>query len=103
MSDDMRKGVTDKAQEKLTPESEKSYLDKAKEGATGAADSVAGAVQPEGDKSVTQSASDAMSSKPGEKGIVEQMQDGAGAALNYAKETGTDVYNKVTEATSGNK
>lgn len=41
-----RKGVSDKAQEKLTPESEKSVLDKAKEGTTNVTDSVAGAVQP---------------------------------------------------------
>ena len=41
-----RKDFSDKAQEKLTPESQKSPLDKAKEGVTNAGDSVAGAVQP---------------------------------------------------------
>jgi hypothetical protein len=41
-----RKGVTDQAQEKLTPDSQKSGLDQAKEKVTGAYDTAAGAVQP---------------------------------------------------------
>ena len=41
-----RKDLTDKAQEKITPESEKSVLDKAKEGVTDAGDKVASTVQP---------------------------------------------------------
>lgn len=43
----------------------------------------------EGDKSITQSASDTLSGKPGEKGIVEQVQEGAGAAYKYAADTAT--------------
>lgn len=41
-----RKDLTDKAQEKITPESEKSVFDKAKEGVTDAGDKVASTVQP---------------------------------------------------------
>jgi hypothetical protein len=41
-----RKGVTDQAQEKLTPDSQKSGVDQAKEKATGVYDKAAGAVQP---------------------------------------------------------
>jgi len=41
-----RKGVVGQAQEKMTPDSQKSTFDKATESASGAGDKVAGAVQP---------------------------------------------------------
>jgi len=41
-----RKDFTEKAQEKMTPDSQKSMVDKAKEGATSTYDQAAGAVQP---------------------------------------------------------
>ena len=41
----------------------------------------------EGDKSVTQQANDTLSGKPGEKGIVEQVQDTATSAAKYVQDT----------------
>lgn len=41
-----RKGLGDKAQENLTPDSQKSGVDQAKESVSGAYDKAAGAVQP---------------------------------------------------------
>lgn len=41
-----RKGLGDQVQEKVTPDSQKSTLDQAKEGASGLYDRAAGAVQP---------------------------------------------------------
>lgn len=41
-----RESLTDKAQKNLTPESEKSTLDKAKDSASGAYDSAASTLQP---------------------------------------------------------
>ncbi|KIW02826.1 uncharacterized protein PV09_05883 [Verruconis gallopava] len=61
MSDAGRKDFTDKAQEKLTPESQKSTTDKLSEGATDIGDKVARNVQPEQDKSTTQSIGDTLS------------------------------------------
>lgn len=46
MSDLGRKGLGEQAQEKITPDSQKSTLDKAGESLSGAGDRVAGAVQP---------------------------------------------------------
>lgn len=59
MSDTGRKDFSERAKETLKPESEKGYIEKGKEYVTGAADKVAGAVQPESDKGVLQGASDA--------------------------------------------
>ena len=80
----------------------------------------------EGDKSIGQKASDTLGgSKPGEKGYVEQAQDAATNAATYVKDTANgmstlcaavaghtqswywqlflDLYNKASDATSGNK
>jgi hypothetical protein len=46
MSDLGRKGLGDQVQEKVTPDSQKSTLDQAKEGVSGTYDRAAGAVQP---------------------------------------------------------
>lgn len=58
MSDTGRKDFSKKAEEKLTPESQKSMGEKIKETATDAYDKVAGMMQPNEDKSATQSAFD---------------------------------------------
>ncbi|KAF1962880.1 heat shock protein 9/12 [Byssothecium circinans] len=61
MSDVGRKDLGDKAQEKVTPDSQKSTLDKAKESITGAGDKAAGSAQPDSNKSATQKVSDSVS------------------------------------------
>ena len=45
----------------------------------------------EDQKSLTQKAQDTLSGQPGEKGIVEQVQEGAEAVYNYAKDTATGM------------
>lgn len=56
----MRKGMGEQAQEKLTPDSQKSTLDKTTESVTGLGDKAAAAVQPSDSKSTTQKAGDSL-------------------------------------------
>ncbi|KAJ5088446.1 heat shock protein 9/12-domain-containing protein [Penicillium angulare] len=58
MSDSMRKDFSDKAQEKITPDSTKSTQDKVKETVTDTGDRVARGVQPDSDKGGAQEAFD---------------------------------------------
>lgn len=88
MSDSMRKGLGEQAQEKMTPDSQKSTTQKASESLTGAGDRVAGAVQPEGQKSTGQKLGDATRSGGDDasnqgKGVMESAQD----TLNSASES----------------
>ncbi|MCJ1458411.1 hypothetical protein MMC28_008783 [Mycoblastus sanguinarius] len=99
MSDTGRKDMTDKAQEKLTPESQKSTLDQAKEGVTDAADKVAGTVQPGDDKSISQKVFDSTSTEPGEKSYLETAQNTVKDAVEYVEKTATDIANKITDST----
>ncbi|CAF9940880.1 MAG: hypothetical protein ALECFALPRED_008891 [Alectoria fallacina] len=99
MSDLGRKDFGDKAEEKLTPDSQKSLLDKTKEGLTGAGDKVAGSVQPSDEKSVTQKLSDSTSTKPGEESYLDTAKKTLGEAVEYVEKTAEDVYNKVVEST----
>ncbi|GAO47807.1 hypothetical protein G7K_2005-t1 [Saitoella complicata NRRL Y-17804] len=57
-SDTGRKSWTTEAKEELTPESQKSYLDKAKEGVTDTADKLAGGLQTDDSKSAGQATFD---------------------------------------------
>ncbi|MCJ1467222.1 hypothetical protein MMC07_005845 [Pseudocyphellaria aurata] len=111
MSDSAREGLTDKAQKNLTPDSEKSGVDKAKDSASGAYDSVAGTLQPgtslsklpfiESEKSTTQKLSDSTSSgsKDAEdtgKTYLQSAQDGASNLANTVSDTLSDVANKIS-------
>jgi len=58
MSDTYRKSFSDKVQEKLTPDSSKSGVDRTKENLTGAADKVSANLQPDSTKSNTQAGAD---------------------------------------------
>ncbi|MCJ1240066.1 hypothetical protein MMC14_008066 [Varicellaria rhodocarpa] len=58
MSDTGRKDVTDQVAQKVTPESQKSTLDKLSDTATSAGDKVVGAVQPNESKSTSQELAD---------------------------------------------
>ncbi|KAH8430688.1 heat shock 9/12 family protein [Aspergillus melleus] len=60
MSDTGRKDFSTKAQEKLTPESQKSTADKISETFTDTSDRIFGAGQPNQDKSTTQRAFDSV-------------------------------------------
>ncbi|RDW79923.1 chaperone shock protein-like protein Hsp12 [Coleophoma cylindrospora] len=92
MSDSMRKGLGDQVSEKVTPDSQKTYAQKASETITGLGDKVAGTIQPEGDKSTTQKMGDATRSGGDDaqaqgQGILASVQQTAGDLANYASET----------------
>ncbi|KAF1929221.1 uncharacterized protein M421DRAFT_419741 [Didymella exigua CBS 183.55] len=87
MSDNLRKGLGEQASEKMTPDSQKSTLDKVGENVSGAGDRIAGAVQPEGQKSTGQKVGDTVrggsddASQQGE-GVLKQAQDGLSNAAS---------------------
>ncbi|ORY00373.1 heat shock protein 9/12-domain-containing protein [Clohesyomyces aquaticus] len=95
MSDLGRKGLGDQAKEKVTPDSQKSTLDQAKEGASGVYDRAAGAVQPEGNKSATQKLGDSTRSG-GDKASNE-----GGGVLASAQETVGNAAQSVSDTLSG--
>ncbi|KAF1991614.1 hypothetical protein K402DRAFT_389019 [Aulographum hederae CBS 113979] len=91
MSDSMRKGLGDQAAEKITPDSQKSTLDKASETATGLGDKAAGAVQPDSEKSTSQKAGDSVRSGTDDassegKSMLGSAQDTLGNAANSASD-----------------
>ncbi|KAF2447280.1 chaperone/heat shock protein-like protein Hsp12 [Karstenula rhodostoma CBS 690.94] len=96
MSDLGRKGLGEQAKEKVTPDSQKSTLDKASESVSGLGDKAASSVQPEGDKSVTQKAGDATRS-----GGDSAQNEGKGVLAN-AQETLGNAAQSVQDAVSGN-
>jgi len=112
MSDTGRKPLVDQAQEKLTPDSQKSTADKAKEGITSTADDVAGMVQPGDSKSTTQKLSDETSSTASSLGkqtseatgtaqeegktYLAQAQDLAASALNSASKVASDLASSIS-------
>ncbi|KGB76603.1 hypothetical protein CNBG_2441 [Cryptococcus deuterogattii R265] len=61
MSDTGRQSLTDKAGAALKPDSEKSYLEQAKDTISGKTDSAASTAQPQSQKSYTQEIGDAFS------------------------------------------
>ncbi|KAF2136655.1 uncharacterized protein K452DRAFT_302598 [Aplosporella prunicola CBS 121167] len=92
MSDLGRKSVGDQLQEKVTPDSQKSTLDQAKEGVSGVADRAAGAVQPNDQKSTTQQLSDSTRSgsdnaSQQSKGIVQSASETLGNAAQAVSDT----------------
>lgn len=61
MSDKNRKNFTDRVSETITPDSQKSTMDKAQEGMTNAYDKAASNIQPEEEKGMFQKISDSFS------------------------------------------
>ncbi|TKA32110.1 hypothetical protein B0A50_01357 [Salinomyces thailandicus] len=82
MTDDHRKGVADKAQEKMTPQESKSTTDKVKEGVTSTADKAQRDVVPDNQKSTGQSMADKSSrtvdSHKDDKSMVDKAKDTLG-------------------------
>lgn len=64
MSDEGRKNFTDKVAESAKPEGDKSLWDKTTEAVTDAYDKVAASLQPEEDKSLSQKVGDKLSDTP---------------------------------------
>ncbi|EON66388.1 hypothetical protein W97_05485 [Coniosporium apollinis CBS 100218] len=92
MSDMGRKSVGDQISDKVTPDSQKSTLDQAKESVSGAGDRVASAVQPEGDKSATQKASDSVRGGSDDaesqgKGVMQSVSDTVSGAAKSVQDT----------------
>lgn len=88
MSDLGRKSLGDQAQEKLTPNSQKSTLDQAKEGVTGAYDRAAGSVQSNDSKSATQQLGDSTRSGTDQgQGYLQQAQEGLSNAAQSVSDT----------------
>ncbi|OAL49908.1 hypothetical protein IQ07DRAFT_567372 [Pyrenochaeta sp. DS3sAY3a] len=100
MSDNLRKGLGEQAQEKITPDSQKSTLDKASESLTGAGDRIAGTVQPEGQKSTGQKLGDA--TRSGSDNATEQGQGVLGSVQDTLSSAGQSVSDTFNQAT-GNK
>jgi len=106
MSDTGRKPLTDQAQEKLTPDSQKSTADQAKEGVSNTADSVAGLVQPGDSKSTTQKLSDQTSSSTSSaqdslSGATKNIQDTA-SNLGQAAQDNLSAATKNVQDTAAN-
>ena len=97
MSDLGRKGLGDQVQEKITPDSQKSTLDKASESISGTYDRAAGAVQPDQNKSATQKLGD--STRSGKDDASNQGQ----GILASAQESIGNAAQAVQDTISGNK
>ena len=83
MSDTGRKNFTDKIEETVTPDSQKSYLEQAKETATNAYDHAAAKLAPTEDKSVSQHAADTLS---GAKDDVSKAASGSEVQESYLEQ-----------------
>ena len=97
MSDLGRKGLGEQAQEKLTPQSQKSTTDKATENVSGIGDKIAGSVQPEGNKSATQKLGD--STRSGGDSAQKEgggLLDSASQGLSNAGQSISDTFNSAT-------
>ena len=95
MSDLGRKGLGEQAKEKVTPDSQKSTLDKAGESVTGLGDKAASAVQPEGQKSTTQKLGDSTRSGG------DQAQKEGGGILDSASQGLSNAGQAVSDTLSG--
>ncbi|KAH7336163.1 putative 12 kDa heat shock protein [Rhexocercosporidium sp. MPI-PUGE-AT-0058] len=93
MSDAARKGFGEQAQEKLTPQSQKSTGQVIGENLSGAGDKVASAVQPNSEKSTTQKAGDSL------RGNTDSAEKQGGGILENAQKTVTGAINSVTGKT----
>ncbi|KAH7064928.1 heat shock protein 9/12-domain-containing protein [Macrophomina phaseolina] len=96
MSDQGRKSVLDQAQEKVTPDSQKSTLDKAGESLSGTYDRAAGALQPDDQKSATQKASDSL------RGGSDDASKQSKGVLQSAQETVGNAAQSLSDTISGN-
>ncbi|ORX40482.1 heat shock protein 9/12-domain-containing protein [Kockovaella imperatae] len=84
MSDMGRQSFGDKAEAALKPDSQKSYLEQAKDTIAGKADSAASSAQPESQKSWTQQAGDAISGNQNENSgsLLDKAKDALGMNEN---------------------
>ncbi|KAK8212823.1 hypothetical protein M8818_002988 [Zalaria obscura] len=95
MSDLGRKDLSSSVKDSVTPDSQKSTFDSAKDSVTGTADRVAGAVQPEDQKSTSQKAADTFSSNK------DSAQGEGKSYLQSAQDTLSSAAQSVQDSLSG--
>ncbi|KAH3686302.1 hypothetical protein WICPIJ_002664 [Wickerhamomyces pijperi] len=105
MSDTGRKDFSTKAKEAITPESQKSYLDQAKESVTDTVDKVQGKLQPEENKGVGQGVSDAFSKGKDEANSAnhKSFSETASEYVDSAKKSLNDAAEYVSSSLHGAK
>lgn len=91
-----RKDLSDKVSDSLTPESQKSTTDQAKDSVSGAYDKVAGSVQPDSQKSTSQKAADTFSSNK------DSASNESKSYLESAQETVGNLAQNISDTISGN-
>ncbi|KAI9813543.1 MAG: hypothetical protein M1832_006274 [Thelocarpon impressellum] len=91
MTDTGRKGAGQQLQEKVTPDSQKSAVDKLSENVSGTVDKGLGAVQPESEKSTTQKLSDSTRSN------ADSAQNQGKTWTQSAQETASGVAQKASD------
>ncbi|TKA44814.1 hypothetical protein B0A49_13302 [Cryomyces minteri] len=102
MSDMGRKGLGDQVSDKLTPDSQKSTLDKASDTASGLGDKVAGAVQPDSQKSTTQKSTTQKMADSTRSGGDDAQKQGEGM-LASAQQTLGNAAQAVSDTLQGKK
>lgn len=105
MSDAGRKDFTTQAKEAITPDSQKTYYDKAKESVTDTVDKVQGKLQPEQNKGVGQGISDAFSKGKDEAKSANQksLSETAQEYVDSAKKGLNDAAEYVASSLHGAK
>ncbi|CEP23689.1 unnamed protein product [Cyberlindnera jadinii] len=106
MADAGRKDFSDKIAEGITPDSQKSYAQQAKEGVTDGLDKAARTLQPDNTKSTTQQLGDSVSSgaEKGEnaaQGSGKSLEQTASEYLDSAKKAVNDAVEYVSASVGG--
>ncbi|KAL6242716.1 hypothetical protein RBB50_010362 [Rhinocladiella similis] len=105
MSDTGRKPLSDRVGETITPDSQKTYADQAKETATGTLDNIAGMVQPGDSKSTSQKLSDEASSKTGStqdtaSNLTQKASSTAGSTFENVQTKAADLGGQISDNTA---
>ena len=96
-----RKGVGEQAQEKLKPDSQKTYTEVASDTATGIADKAAAAVQPSRFLIPILVMSPAQTHIASEKSTTQKISDSARGGVDGAQDTGTSYVDQAKNLASG--
>jgi len=101
MSDPGRKDISDQVEETITPDSQKSTLDKVTESVTSAGDRVAASLQPGDSKSTTQKLSDETrstsdSAEDTGKTYLQQASDFVSGVLDTTQKSVNDLANSIS-------
>ena len=104
MADAGRKDFSDKLSEKVTPDSQKTYYDQAKEAVTDAYDKAASALTPEDNKSLGQRLGDSVQRGHDDvKGDAKSAANSGESAFDHLKQATADAVERVSAAVTGAK